>query len=89
MVIYIQERLPNGHVWKASASQLHSALCQANVSTQLKNAGVEQVIPKSSMSETALKYYLDTPPAGTCCCCLCQIAVKVVSTIKIDFCLKS
>ena len=66
MVIYLQERLPNGTVRKVSASLLHKALCQSNVSTQLKNAGVEQIIPKASMSAEALQYYLDTPPAGMC-----------------------
>ncbi|XP_067948334.1 nucleoporin p54-like [Watersipora subatra] len=64
MVIYVQERLPNGSVRKVSAAQLHKALCQGNVSTQLKTAGVEQAIPKASMSASALKYYLETPPAG-------------------------
>lgn len=64
MVIYVQDRLPNGSVKKVQASLLHKALCQGNVSTQLKNAGVEQAIPKASMSESALQYYLDTPPSG-------------------------
>lgn len=64
LVIYVQERLPNGTVKRVAASLLHKALCQANISTQLKNSGVQQVVPKASMSSEALKYYLDTPPSG-------------------------
>lgn len=90
MVIYLQERLPNGTVKRILASTLHKFLCQAQYANPLKTGGVLQIIPKASMSADALKYYLDTPPAGiisrqqtwqtTICMCLmlwCKIFIRI------------
>ena len=68
MVIYILERPATGPARRIPASETFNFLNTPNIQTQLKNQLVVQsVIPKTGLTDQALKEYLDTPPAGMNC----------------------
>ena len=61
LVISLTEQQQGGSR-KVPASELHSFLM--GQATQLKNIGVEMVVPKLSFSKADIATYLDSPPAG-------------------------
>ncbi|KAK3099683.1 hypothetical protein FSP39_007976 [Pinctada imbricata] len=65
LVIYILERPATGPARRVPASDTFNFLNQPAQQGQLKTQlDVQSVIPKTGLTDQALKEYLDTPPAG-------------------------
>jgi len=64
VVISVKETAVNGSNRKIPASELSGFLAQPAQAQQLKNLGVENVLPKLEFSEADIKEYLATPPQG-------------------------
>ena len=65
MTIFIQERLQTGATRRLSATEVFNYLNQNNIRSQLtNNLAVENIIPKTGMTNDQYKQYLENPPAG-------------------------
>jgi len=61
-IITVKETTGAGR--KVTASELHTFLTQPSQVQQLKNLGVDNVVPKLEFSEADIKEYLASPPKG-------------------------
>ncbi|XP_057314054.1 nucleoporin p54-like isoform X1 [Hydractinia symbiolongicarpus] len=62
VVIYVVERQTNGSTRRILATELYAFLSQDNIKNQLKTMGVENLVAKTTFTESQLKQFLDTPP---------------------------
>ena len=63
-VIVVEESAQNGQIRKVPASEMGSFFNQPAQAQNLKNFGVEMVVPKTSISDSDLKDYLENSPKG-------------------------
>jgi len=64
IVIYVVERQSNGSSRRILATELYAFFSQQNIKAQLTQLGVENMVAKTTLSESQLKQFLDTPPLG-------------------------
>jgi len=64
VVITVEESAPTGAIRKVPATELNTFFNQPAQVQNLKNMGVEMVIPKVEITETDLKDYLSRAPVG-------------------------
>jgi len=63
-VIVVEESAQNGQIRKVPASEMGSFFNQPAQAQNLKNFGVAMVVPKTSISDSDLKGYLENSPKG-------------------------
>ena len=63
-VIVVEESAQNGQIRKVPASEMGSFFNQPAQAQNLKNFGVTMVVPKTSISDSDLKGYLENSPKG-------------------------
>lgn len=63
-IVIVEESGQNGQIRKVPASEIGAFFNQPAQAQNLKTLGVEMVIPKTSISESDLKSYLENSPKG-------------------------
>lgn len=64
VVLTVEETSQTGAVRTVPATEMNTFFNQPTQAGQLKNMGVEMVVPKVAITESDLKEYLANPPAG-------------------------